>query len=47
VVHVPSRLVQQSTDLEVAVATKSTRQLDDERCQRVFILPALWDVSLY
>jgi len=47
VIHVPSRLVQQPTHLEVAVATKPTRQLDDDRCQRVFILPALGTVSLY
>jgi len=40
-------MVQQSMDLETAVTAKPTRQLDDERCQHIFIRSALWDMPLH
>jgi len=46
VVDAPSGIPQQPGDLPVAVASKLTRQLDDQRCDHVFILSARWDMSL-
>jgi len=47
VVDTPAGNVKKSSDPPVAVAAKLARQLDDHRCDQVFIFSALGDMPLY